>query len=113
MSFVPSFPLATRWANYLGFDTTLVMPPLPAGQGSLGELPGTDRWCSLIPHQYSRRTTLGWFDISQKDEEGNTCGEYENFWPGLGRWQVGLKMEDADLAFQLPEETWQPPKSNL
>ncbi|OAQ67887.1 hypothetical protein VFPPC_04218 [Pochonia chlamydosporia 170] len=111
--FVPSFPFATSWVNYLGLKTKLVMPPLPQGQGSQGELPGTQTWCSLIPNQYSRRTTIGWFDISQRDEEGNVNGKYENFWPGLGRWQLGMKMENADLRFDLPVELWEEPRAHL
>ncbi|KAK5989015.1 hypothetical protein PT974_10513 [Cladobotryum mycophilum] len=108
MRYAPRFPFATRWVNYLGFDSTLVMPPLPAGSGSQGELPGTGRrWCSLVPQQYCRRTALGWFDIAQRDEYGRVTGSYENFWPGLGRWQVGMKMEDAELSFEEPVETWE------
>lgn len=111
--FVPSFPFATTWVNYLGLDTKLVMPPLPEGKGSQGELPGTDSWCSLIPNQYSRRTRVGWFDISQRDEDGNIIGEHENFWPGLGRWQLGMKMENADLKFDMPIEVWKERRANL
>ncbi|KAG8414781.1 hypothetical protein J3459_009686 [Metarhizium acridum] len=111
--FVPAFPFATSWVNYLGLDTTLVMPPLPRGAGSRGELPGTDAWCSLAPDQYSRRTRLGWFDIAQRDRAGNPRGEHRNFWPGLRRWQLGLKMENADLRFDLPIDVWRPPRAKL
>ncbi|PNY27315.1 Uncharacterized protein TCAP_02759 [Tolypocladium capitatum] len=111
MSYAPSFPFATRWVNYLGFDTTLVMPPLPQGEGSHGELPGTRDWCSVVPKQYSRTTRVGWFDMSQRDDAGELAGDHENFWPGLGRWQLGLKMEDADLSFDFPKEIWPAPKS--
>ncbi|KOS19627.1 hypothetical protein ESCO_001239 [Escovopsis weberi] len=106
--FAPRFPFATEWVAFLGLDTTLVMPPLPAGSGSQGELPGTDRWCSFLPHQYSRRTALGWFDMAQREgNSGRVLGEYENFLPGLGRWQFGVLMEDAELTFHTPLETWE------
>ena len=37
---------------------------------------------------------------------------HENFWPNLGRWQVALKLEDADIDF--PEgQYWSVPKSTL
>lgn len=111
--FAPTFPFATTWMDYLGQKVTLVMPPLPQGKGSQGELPGTDHWCSLIPNQYSRTTRAGWFDISQRDDEGNVIGEYENFWPGLGRWQLGAKMENAQVSFDMPIEVWSETKSNL
>ncbi|KYK58079.1 hypothetical protein DCS_05092 [Drechmeria coniospora] len=107
MSYLPPFPFATRWANYLGFQTTLTMPPLPPGQGSQGELPGTDRWCTVVPKQYSPQTRTGWFDMSMRDADEKLMGEYENFWPGLGRWQLGVKMENARLRFDDPLETWQ------
>jgi hypothetical protein len=32
-------------------------------------------------------------------------GREENFWPGWGRWRVGLWMKDAVLEFDEPE-TW-------
>ncbi|KID70324.1 uncharacterized protein G6M90_00g085520 [Metarhizium brunneum] len=118
--FVPAFPFATGWVNRLGLDTTLVMPPLPRGRGSRGELPGTDAWCSLAPNQYSRRTRLGWFDIAQPeaaaaaDDDADTAPEHHpNFWPGLRRWQLGLKMENADLRFDLPIDVWRPQRANL
>ncbi|PWI71341.1 hypothetical protein PCL_11435 [Purpureocillium lilacinum] len=111
VSYVPSFPFATRWANYFGFETTLAMPPVPQGEGSQGELPSTDVWCKVIPLQYSRTTRAGWFDMSMRDEKGELIGEYENFWPGMGRWQLGVKMENAELSFDHATETWKPMKS--
>lgn len=113
--FVPAFPFATGWVNRLGLNTTLVMPPLPRGQGSRGELPGTDAWCSLVPNQYSRRTRLGWFDIAQPEAADDDAApeHYPNFWPGLRRWQLGLKMENADLRFDLPIDVWRPQRANL
>lgn len=112
--YMPAFPLATRWLDFLGFKTTLVQPPLPSGPSSQGELPGTDRWCSVVPLQYSSRSMVGWFDIEQEnDSKGKTAGESQNFWPGLGRWHMGLKMENAEVIFDDPEEVWDAPRSNL
>lgn len=39
-------------------------------------------------------------------EEGEREGKfYEHWWPGIGRWRIGMVMEDADLGF--PEgEYW-------
>ena len=63
-------------------------------------------------------------DLSQKkegaDEQDPLLGEqhsatedtgvrYENFWPGLGRWRIGIKIEEAVVEF--PEgEHWEGPK---
>ncbi|WYZ42462.1 hypothetical protein EsH8_VI_000161 [Colletotrichum jinshuiense] len=109
--YVPSFPLSLDIFKYF-VDATLVQPPLPEGNGSQGELPGTDRWCSISPGQNSKKASLGWFDIRQTDENGNAVGEHENFWPGLGRWQLGLKLENSDVTFAEPKH-WDAPKSVL
>ena len=110
--FVPHFPVSTTLFKYLGVDVSLVQPPLPEGDGSQRELPGTEEWCKIVPFQSSRNACLGWFDLKQVDDEGEQVGEHENFWPGLRRWSVGVKMEDADIEF--PEGThWDSPRSIL
>lgn len=117
LRFAPSFPFQTTWLNYLGVESTLALPPLPAGDGgdggdgSRGELPGTDRWCAVVPRQSSSRCSLGWFDLAQhRDGEGRLTGEFDNFWPGWGRWHFGFKMHDAVTVFDHPE-TWDPPRT--
>jgi len=113
IQYTPPFPFRTSWLNYLGFDTTLVLPPLPQGTGSQGELPGTDRWCSVIPQQSSSKCKVGWFDVEQhRDEEGNVTGAFENFWPGWSKWQFGFKMQDSVIKFDFPE-TWEACRSRL
>jgi hypothetical protein len=106
IQYLPSFPFNFQWLKYIGIDITLVMPPLPAGNGSQGELPGTDRWCSMYPVARCSRTRLAIFDMSQADESGNVLADHENFWPGLGRWRVGVMMEKATLGLEHPE-TWE------
>ncbi|KAL2680999.1 hypothetical protein Neosp_008602 [[Neocosmospora] mangrovei] len=111
LRFAPSFPFQTNWSNYIGIESTLVMPPLPAGDGTQGELPGTDRWCAVVPHQWSSRCSVGWFDLTQhRDSEGRSTGEFDNFWPGWGKWHFGFKMKDAVTIFDHPE-TWDAPRS--
>ena len=115
--YVPSFPASVGLLRYAGIDPSLVHPPLPEGGGSQGELPGTDRWCAVVPGEYSRRTSVGWFDLRQADgggggSGGGGAGEFENFWPGLRRWNLGVRMDDADIDF--PEgRYWDAPKSVL
>ncbi|KAI8635450.1 hypothetical protein F5Y19DRAFT_407830 [Xylariaceae sp. FL1651] len=70
MRWAPSFPFSLSWLQNLGFDLSLVQPPLPAGQGSQDELAGTDRWCKIIPEQSTKHARLAWADLSQKDEQG-------------------------------------------
>ncbi|KAI8662502.1 hypothetical protein NCS56_01054200 [Fusarium sp. Ph1] len=111
LRFAPSFPFQTNWSNYIGIESTLVLPPLPAGDGTQGELPGTDRWCSVVPRQWSPRCSVGWFDLTQhRDSEGRLTGEFDNFWPGWGKWHFGFKMKDAVTIFDHPE-TWDAPRS--
>ena len=114
--YLPYFHFSTRIASYVGLDLSLVQPPLPEGKGKEGELPGTKRWCKLLPVEYSKRVSLGWWDLRQKDVarkstdggesvvEGEpdlegTYSVFENWWPGLRRWTIGMKMEDATIEF--------------
>ncbi|KAI1335595.1 hypothetical protein F5Y15DRAFT_241400 [Xylariaceae sp. FL0016] len=110
----PKFPLSLSLLSYIGFDATLVQPPLPEGQGSQNELPGTNRWCGIAPVESSRKSSLGWADMSQKDEDGAMVSDvaHENFWPNLGRWQLALKMENADIDFG-EGMYWDPPRTKL
>ncbi|KAM0326294.1 hypothetical protein ACHAQA_006892 [Verticillium albo-atrum] len=110
--YVPSFPISMSLFKHLGVDATLVQPPLPRGEGSQDELPGTDRWCAVVPDQSSRKSSIGWFDLRQADEDGNVVGQHENFWPGFWRWHIGVKMEDADIEFG-EGKYWDVPKSLL
>ncbi|XXH02503.1 hypothetical protein Hte_008879 [Hypoxylon texense] len=112
----PSFPLSLSWLKYVGIDSSLVQPPLPDGrQGDSRageELVGTSRWCKIQPGMSTRKATLGWIDMSQHDRsEANDDGggngnsgrgsdsKYDNFWPGMRRWNVAIKMENADIDF--------------
>jgi hypothetical protein len=120
ISYLPSFPMSTGVARYAGIDISLVQPPLPEGKGSQGELSGTERWSQVLPLEYSSKTSLGWWDLKQVDagenepllgrESDRRDGEvHENFWPRIGRWRIGMKMEDADIEF--PEgKYWDGPK---
>lgn len=65
----------------------------------------------------TRKATLGWIDMSQHDrdvaddDDGDDDGgsnrnsghgsdtKYDNFWPGMRRWNVAIKMENADIGF--------------
>ncbi|KAF2968785.1 hypothetical protein GQX73_g4839 [Xylaria multiplex] len=98
---VPGFPFYSSWLRYLGLEPCLVQPPLPTGKGSQGELPGTDGWCKIVPGISTKRASLAWADLSQKNEQSKLTSSVacENFWPDLGRWQLTLKLEDADIEF--------------
>ncbi|RWA13368.1 hypothetical protein EKO27_g1732 [Xylaria grammica] len=102
----PAFPFSFSWLRYMGLEPCLVQPPLPAGEGSHNELPGTDRWCKVAPAISTKRASLAWADLSQKNEQGELTSSvaHENFWPDLGRWQLALKLDDADIDF--PEGTY-------
>ncbi|RDA93284.1 hypothetical protein CP533_2043 [Ophiocordyceps camponoti-saundersi (nom. inval.)] len=99
-AYMPSFPSSSRWLQHLGVNITCVNPPLPAGNGSQDELPGTSSWCSWSPSLVCSKTDFAWFDIRQQSE-----AKHENFWPGLGRWRLGIKMENARFYLETPV-TW-------
>lgn len=118
--YIPRFPSSTGLFKYVGLDLSLVQPPLPEGKGAPAELPGTKNWCKISPAQHSSKTSLGWWDLqrrestelepllSREDGGASTSGGYENWWPGIGRWRIGMKMEDATIIF--PEgEYWDNP----
>lgn len=97
--------MSTKWLDYLWVKTAVVQPPVP--QGEPKEVVGTERWGKCPMSEYSRKTHIGWFDLKQRDDAGNLTGSFENFWPGMKRWQLGVRMDDADL--DIPEgEYWCP-----
>lgn len=117
MSFSPSLPnplpipIDTDVFKYLGIKPTLGQPPLPAGNGSFGELPGTTQWAETLLGQQSNYPTPGLFDVDQgagdnvgngKNAAGDEC--FPNFWPGLPRWNLGVKMEQSTVSFPVPEK---------
>jgi hypothetical protein len=110
MPYLPSFPMSTGVAKYVGMDLSIVQPPLPEGKGSQGELLGTKHWCQCLPLEYSNKISLGWWDLKQGEasEEDDLLGRdddraeratagYENL--STRRRRVGLKMEDATIEF--------------
>lgn len=113
----PAIPFSFSPALFraLGLPTTLVQPPLP--RGDTPELVGTQRWRAVVPGMASRRCKVGWFDVRQEGEGGavgeEECeGEADAFWPGLGRWRIGVVLRDAEVTFGVPEE-WDEPASSL
>jgi hypothetical protein len=110
--YLPSFPMSLGVLKYFGVDASVVQPPLPQGEGSQGELPGTERWCKMLSGQYSPNAKLGWLDMSQAGEDGKVDGEFENFWPGFGRWKFGVFLPDAIIDIPIGTH-WDPPKSVL
>ena len=55
----------------------------------------------------SNKTSLVWTDLKQGEGE-----EFENFWPGAGRWTVGTKLADGVL--EIGEGiTWGTPRAVL
>jgi hypothetical protein len=108
-------PFSTNLYSYLGVDATLVQPPLPQGNDSLGALTaGTPTWKATVPGQRSNKGRFVTFDLAQgegdavgtnaKGQRVNAVGDevFDNFWPGLLRWTSGSKMEDATITFSDP-----------
>lgn len=99
--YLPAFPFSSNWLSYTGMSSTAVFPPLPEGKGSQGELPGTNCWRKVSPTISGPDAALATFDMAQSNEEGNA-----NFWPGLGRWHMGVKIANATMTIGPPDENW-------
>ncbi len=45
--------------------------------------------------------------MKQTDTDGQQVGEFANFWPGMSRWVLGMRMDETD--FLMPAaERWEP-----
>ena len=120
-----SFPFNSTWATYFGFGSHLVQPPLPVGDTK--EECGSEIWLRSKPEMWSKKTRAVWWDMQQ--EKSNDSAEapsesetdpllskkgpgkavklldgVDNWWPGLGRWRIGLWLDDAVLTLGEPEE---------
>ncbi|KAK0751842.1 hypothetical protein B0T18DRAFT_341693 [Schizothecium vesticola] len=109
VGYLPAFPMSTEVMKWVGIDAALVQPPLPQGEGSKGELVGTERWCKLEGfRESSRRSRAVWVDMDQGEEGGREEGG-RFFFPGLRKWNLAVKMEEGDVFF--PEgKYWETPK---
>jgi hypothetical protein len=117
MTFTPGIPaiplpLNTDILTYLGIYPWLGQPPLPAGNGSYNELPGTTHWAETLLGTSSNYTQTGVINLDQGagDNTGNgynAVGDefYPNFWPLLPQLNVGVKLTQAIVSFPVPE-TW-------
>lgn len=96
-----------------GVPVTLGQPPLPAGNGSYGELPATDVWGETVLSLVETTPGVVLADFDQGDgdavdgEDANAVGDefYQNFWPNLGRYNSGVQLGNFTIVFS-PAETW-------
>jgi len=89
---------------------------------------GSDTWIKTKPRLKSRKTRMVWWDMSRYQtetdgggDEGSGVSEGDsllaqsasselkqdtnnNWWPGLGRWRIGLWLDDAVLELGKAEE---------
>ncbi|KAK2764222.1 hypothetical protein CKAH01_15762 [Colletotrichum kahawae] len=108
---VNGLPFSTDLYKILGVNATLAQPPLPSANSTYRELAGTDHWAATVPGQVTDNASLGVYDLDQGEgdvEEGkntNVVGDeyFPNFWPGLLRFNAGIKLENATITFSEPE----------
>lgn len=92
-----------------------LQPPLPTGVPPNIEV-GTDVWMLLSPVIKSRKTRIVWLDMEQhridddssegankKNVPSQHKGSADNWWPGMGKWRLGMSCEDAVLELGHPE----------
>lgn len=116
MKFTPDLPaiplaLSTDILTYLGIYPWLGQPPLPAGNGSYDELPGTTHWAETLLGTTSKYTQTGIINMDQGagDNIGdgyNAVGDefYQNFRPLLPQLNIGVKLTQAVVSFPVPEK---------
>ena len=103
----------------------MAQPPLPAGETM--EECGSEVWIRSKPELWSKKTRAVWWDMRQEriNEPAEGAGDSEtdtllskrspgkaanvlegvdNWWPGLGRWRIGLWLDDAVLTLGEAEE---------
>lgn len=111
--------MSSSWLSYLGISTCILQPPLPEGDPA-DVIVGTQDWKRSNPILKSKRAKVVWIDMKQP-EENRRLGEaavgqgeedalsnikgkgYENWWPGMRRWHLGMVCADATLELGEPE----------
>ena len=113
-TYTPTFSFNSAWQGYLGLPTRCLQPPLPTGTPAHLEV-GSEVWMRSTPVLRSKRCRVVWFDMQQSQNgEGTVSGTNEsnarskrkdadNWWPGIGRWRLGMSCEDATLELEGPE----------
>ena len=82
-----------------------MQPPLPQGKGDFKDVEvGTAEWKACNPVLRGESTRMCWIDLKQERANGEEMMASENWWPGLGRWRVGIWLENATLTLGEPED---------
>ena len=83
----------------------MLQPPLPEGDPA-DVVVGTNDWKRSSPILKSKRAKMVWIDMKQDEDAillANKGKGYENWWPGLRRWHLGMISEDTTLELGEPE----------
>ena len=95
----------------MGLPSKMLQPPLPVGNPPEMEV-GTDAWALCGPTLKSRKCRLVWLDM-QQDQPAEDDGpaktvskerSADNWWPGMGRWKLGMSMDDATMEIGEPQK---------
>ncbi|PPJ56347.1 hypothetical protein CBER1_00723 [Cercospora berteroae] len=103
----PTIPFTTDLYALLGINATLYQPPVPASNDSFGAITdGGPNWKAVVPGQHSTNSTLGLVNLDQTGGDGEATGVnavgdefFPNFWPGLPKQNVGIRLRDATITF--------------
>ncbi|KAI4161238.1 MAG: hypothetical protein LQ342_005029 [Letrouitia transgressa] len=100
----PSFPFSSKFTKYLGLSNVLLQPPLPEGKDKEIE-PGTEEFLKTEGDIFSKSAKIVWFDMKQPGggKKGDDGKDRKNWWPGLGRWHLGIWLKEAELNLGPPD----------
>lgn len=114
-SYLPALPFSTSILPYLGLDTHLIQPPLPASEApGEEELAGTNQWLKTLPLLHTKSARGMWVQLkreqARKGEQSSEAdpllrgdAELRRWWPQLEPWKIGMWLEGATLVFKEPE----------
>lgn len=82
----------------------LLQPPLPEGKDKEIE-PGTEEFLKTEGDIFSKSAKIVWFDMKQPGggKKGDDGKDRKNWWPGLGRWHLGIWLKEAELNLGPPD----------
>jgi hypothetical protein len=99
-TWTPSFTFSSKVGPYLGMNTTLTQPPVPASEKEgEEEIAGTNEWLRSYPVMTCKRAQACWVDVQRQSDDEHVVG----WWPKVKPLKIGLWMENSILKIGVSE----------